>query len=127
MLTTVSRSPLHLPPGPVRLPSRLQPVKLLASQHDVRAWPGGVGNAKVGGNYAPSIKVRMKTSFSYLVFVTSDRIPARKGRNTTSRKNICWAIARRRRLYAAFQTRRLQLISRPLSNDAFAGANGSGV
>jgi len=33
----------------------MQPVKLLASSHDVRAWPGGVGNAKVGGNYGPSI------------------------------------------------------------------------
>lgn len=38
----------------------LQPVKLLACKEDVRAWPGGVGNAKVGGNYAPTIKVRIR-------------------------------------------------------------------
>ena len=31
------------------------PVKLLADTGNVRAWPGGVGNAKVGGNYGPSI------------------------------------------------------------------------
>ena len=32
-----------------------QPVKLLADTENIRAWPGGVGNAKVGGNYGPSI------------------------------------------------------------------------
>ena len=31
------------------------PVKLYADTDNVRAWPGGVGNAKVGGNYGPSI------------------------------------------------------------------------
>ena len=28
-------------------------VKLYADTENVRAWPGGVGNAKVGGNYGP--------------------------------------------------------------------------
>lgn len=36
--------------------SGFQPVKLFADTTNVRAWPGGVGNAKVGGNYAPTIK-----------------------------------------------------------------------
>ncbi|KAJ1916235.1 branched-chain-amino-acid transaminase bat2 [Mycoemilia scoparia] len=31
-------------------------VTLLANTEDVRAWPGGVGSKKVGGNYAPCIK-----------------------------------------------------------------------
>lgn len=31
------------------------PVKLLADTGNIRAWPGGVGNAKVGGNYGPAI------------------------------------------------------------------------
>ena len=31
------------------------PIKLYADTANVRAWPGGVGNSKVGGNYAPTI------------------------------------------------------------------------
>ena len=30
-------------------------VKLYADTENVRAWPGGVGNAKVGGNYGPGL------------------------------------------------------------------------
>jgi len=32
-----------------------KPVKLLADTEHVRAWPGGMGNKKFGGNYAPGI------------------------------------------------------------------------
>lgn len=32
-----------------------KPIRLLANTQDVRAWPGGVGNAKLGGNYGPTI------------------------------------------------------------------------
>eukprot|EP01035_Chromulina_nebulosa_P017741 gene17741-23338_t len=32
-----------------------KPIKLFADTANIRAWPGGVGNAKVGGNYAPTI------------------------------------------------------------------------
>jgi len=35
--------------------SGFKPVKLLADTKYVRAWPGGVGNAKVGGNYGASL------------------------------------------------------------------------
>lgn len=31
------------------------PIRLLADTENARAWPGGVGNAKVGGNYGPTI------------------------------------------------------------------------
>ena len=31
-------------------------VTLLANNEAVRAWPGGIGAQKVGGNYAPCIR-----------------------------------------------------------------------
>lgn len=33
-----------------------KPVKLLADSRYVRAWPGGAGDIKCGGNYAPTIR-----------------------------------------------------------------------
>ena len=33
-----------------------QPIRLAAESAYVRAWPGGTGNVKVGGNYAPTMK-----------------------------------------------------------------------
>ena len=33
----------------------LQPVTLFLDEHHVRAWPGGVGQYKIGGNYAPTL------------------------------------------------------------------------
>lgn len=35
-----------------------KPVRLTADTPFVRAWPGGTGNAKVGGNYAPTMKAQ---------------------------------------------------------------------
>jgi branched-chain amino acid aminotransferase len=35
--------------------SGFKPVKLYADTVNTRAWPGGMGGVKVGGNYAPSI------------------------------------------------------------------------
>lgn len=35
--------------------SGFAPVKLLADDAHVRAWPGGIGYTKAGGNYAPTI------------------------------------------------------------------------
>ena len=32
------------------------PIAVYADASNVRAWPGGAGNTKIGGNYAPSIK-----------------------------------------------------------------------
>ena len=45
------------PVGPYYKTGSTVPVKLLADPTIVRAWPGGVGNVKVGGNYAPTIKI----------------------------------------------------------------------
>mmetsp|Transcript_11685 Transcript_11685/g.17615 ORF Transcript_11685/g.17615 Transcript_11685/m.17615 type:complete len:392 (-) Transcript_11685:168-1343(-) len=36
--------------------SGFQPVRLTADTKQVRAWPGGTGNSKVGGNYGPTMK-----------------------------------------------------------------------
>lgn len=35
-----------------------RPIKLTADSEYVRAWPGGTGSAKVGGNYAPTMKAQ---------------------------------------------------------------------
>jgi branched-chain amino acid aminotransferase len=43
------------PVGPY-YPTGFAPVKLLADPQYVRAWPGGTGNIKCGGNYALSIR-----------------------------------------------------------------------
>jgi len=38
------------------------PIKLLADPHVARAWPGGTGNTKVGGNYAMGIRPALEAS-----------------------------------------------------------------
>lgn len=43
------------PVGPY-YPTGFKPISLLADDKNVRAWPGGVGSSKVGGNYGPTIK-----------------------------------------------------------------------
>jgi branched-chain amino acid aminotransferase len=45
------------PVGPY-YPEGFKPVRLYADKDHVRAFPGGVGDCKVGGNYAPTIKVQ---------------------------------------------------------------------
>lgn len=37
-----------------------RPVSLYANPRHVRAWPGGAGSAKLGSNYAPTIKVQQE-------------------------------------------------------------------
>jgi branched-chain amino acid aminotransferase len=43
------------PVGPY-FPTGLKPISLFVDEHHRRAWPGGVGDYKVGGNYAPTIQ-----------------------------------------------------------------------
>jgi len=43
------------PVGPY-FKGKFTPIKLTADSKYVRAWPGGTGNAKVGGNYGSTIK-----------------------------------------------------------------------
>lgn len=47
------------PAGPY-FPSGFKPISLFADPRFVRAFPGGVGNFKMGGNYAPTLKVQME-------------------------------------------------------------------
>lgn len=43
------------PVGPY-FPSGLRPISLFVDEQYTRAWPGGTGDCKVGGNYAPTIQ-----------------------------------------------------------------------
>jgi len=42
------------PVGPY-YPSGLVPIEIFLDESNVRAWPGGTGEFKIGGNYAPTI------------------------------------------------------------------------
>jgi len=42
--------------------SGFNPVKLTSDTPYIRAWPGGSGNSKVGGNYAPTMKAAADAS-----------------------------------------------------------------
>lgn len=52
---------LASPTGPY-FPTGFKPVKLLADPKYVRAFPGGVGNVKVGSNYGPTIYVGIQAN-----------------------------------------------------------------
>ncbi|KAJ2779737.1 branched-chain-amino-acid transaminase bat2 [Coemansia javaensis] len=50
-------------------------VKLHASTTDARAWPGGVGSFKVGGNYAPALRPAMdcvKAGYDQILWLLGD-------------------------------------------------------
>ena len=49
------------PVGPY-YPSGFKAVSLEATDYAVRAWPGGVGNMKLGANYAPCIVPQMEAA-----------------------------------------------------------------
>lgn len=49
------------PVGPY-FPSGLKPIKLFVETENVRAFPGGVGDSKIGGNYAPTILPQLRGS-----------------------------------------------------------------
>ena len=52
------------PVGPY-FPTGLKPISLYLDERNVRAWPGGVGNNKVGTNYAPTIGPQMDAAAQY--------------------------------------------------------------
>jgi len=52
-----------------------KPVKLYASEKDVRAWPGGTGGFKLGGNYGPTIapaKEAMAKGYNQVLWMFGD-------------------------------------------------------
>ncbi|KAG0568519.1 hypothetical protein KC19_6G025400 [Ceratodon purpureus] len=62
------------PVGPY-FPSGLKPIKLYVETENVRAFSGGVGNYKIGGNYAPTILPQLRGSHlgcSQVLFVMQD-------------------------------------------------------
>ncbi|XP_060111978.1 branched-chain-amino-acid aminotransferase, cytosolic-like [Heteronotia binoei] len=50
------------PVGPYFATGSFNPVSLLADPHFVRAWMGGVGDCKLGGNYGPTIYVQIEAA-----------------------------------------------------------------
>ncbi|KAJ7570498.1 hypothetical protein O6H91_01G122400 [Diphasiastrum complanatum] len=62
------------PVGPY-FPSGLKPIRLFVDTKNARAFPGGVGNNKVGGNYAPTIvplKQAAERGCSQVLYVLQD-------------------------------------------------------
>jgi branched-chain amino acid aminotransferase len=49
------------PAGPY-YPEGFKPIALFADDTHVRAWPGGAGSSKLGGNYAPTIAVQREAA-----------------------------------------------------------------
>lgn len=65
------------PVGPY-FPSGLKPIKLYVETENVRAFPGGVGDKKIGGNYAPTILSQQRGSHlgcAQVLFVLQDGNP----------------------------------------------------
>lgn len=60
-LQVVNTAKLYVITSPVGpyYESGFKPVKLYADASNVRAWPGGVGASKLGGNYGPTISPQM--------------------------------------------------------------------
>lgn len=52
------------PVGPY-FPSGLKPISLFVEENATRAWPGGAGQYKVGGNYAPSIQPQVQAAAAH--------------------------------------------------------------
>ena len=62
------------PVGPY-YPTGFKPISLLATPDLVRAWPGGTGCNKVGGNYAPTMKPQadaIRQGYSQVLWLFGD-------------------------------------------------------
>jgi branched-chain amino acid aminotransferase len=57
--------------------SGFKPIRLTTDTPYVRAWPGGSGNTKVGGNYAPTMKpqgIAAKAGYAQILWLWGDEI-----------------------------------------------------
>ena len=64
------------PVGPY-YPSGFKPIKLFTETKRIRAAPGGTGNLKVGGNYAPTIPLSQKAEkkgYHQVLWLWKDRL-----------------------------------------------------
>ena len=62
--TRTTLSCIMSPVGPY-FPSGLRPISLFVEERAARAWPGGVGQYKIGGNYAPTIQPQVQAAASH--------------------------------------------------------------
>jgi branched-chain amino acid aminotransferase len=65
------------PVGPYYKSSGFAPVKLMASEDHVRAWPGGTGVNKIGGNYAGTMLAQqhaVQNGFGQVLWLLNDEI-----------------------------------------------------
>jgi branched-chain amino acid aminotransferase len=65
------------PVGPYFKTTGFQPVKLVASTDQVRAWPGGTGSNKIGGNYAGTILTQqhaVRNGYEQVLWLLNDEI-----------------------------------------------------
>jgi branched-chain amino acid aminotransferase len=62
--TRTTLSIIMSPVGPY-FPSGMRPISLFVEERATRAWPGGVGQFKIGGNYAPTIQPQVQASASH--------------------------------------------------------------
>jgi len=65
------------PVGPYFQTGTFSPVSLLADPNFVRAWPGGVGDCKAGGNYGPTVycqKVAQSRGCSQCLWLYQDEV-----------------------------------------------------
>lgn len=63
------------PVGPY-YPEGFKPITLYANNKYVRAWPGGTGNTKLAGNYAPTIQPQteaMEKGFTQVLWLFGDK------------------------------------------------------
>jgi len=64
------------PVGPY-YPSGFKPIRLFTETKRIRAAPGGTGNLKVGGNYAPTIPLSQKAEkkgYHQVLWLWKDRL-----------------------------------------------------
>ncbi|KAH7906283.1 branched-chain amino acid aminotransferase II, partial [Hygrophoropsis aurantiaca] len=62
-------------PAGLYFPQGLRPISLLAVKDTVRAWPGGTGDQKFGGNYAPGLlpqKIAAENGYDSVLWLFGD-------------------------------------------------------
>jgi len=65
------------PVGPYFSTGTFSPISLLADPSFVRAWPGGIGESKAGGNYGPTIfaqQIAQKKGCSQCLWLYNDEV-----------------------------------------------------